>query len=161
MDKVQLSGHAEIGYTLFTMSRLTKIALTDEQRAALKKGYKFGGVHGFRQRCQMILLKEKQLTSKQIGEQLGCCLVTVNHWLKRYQAEGIEGLHIREGRGRRAILHKETDLPAVRRAVQANRQRLRLAQEALQTELGKQFSPSTLKRFLKKTVADSSEYEGA
>ena len=43
------------------MSRLTKIALTDEQRAALKKGYKFGGVHGFRQRCQMILLKEKQL----------------------------------------------------------------------------------------------------
>ncbi len=85
--------------------------------------------------------------------------MTVNHWLKRYQAEGIEGLHIREGRGRRAILHEETDLPAVRRAVQATRQRLRLAQEALQTELGKQFSPSTLKRFLKKTVADSSEYE--
>lgn len=142
------------------MSRLTKIDLTDQQCAALKKGYKFGKSHGFRQRCQMILLKAQRKTSKEIGGQLGCCLVTVNHWVKRYQAEGIQGLHIREGRGRRAILHKETDLLAVRLAVQANRQRLSLAQEALQHELGKQFSPSTLKRFLKKTVADTSEYGG-
>lgn len=124
------------------------------------KGFKFGKVHGFRQRCRMILLKAQNKTSKDIGEQLGYCLVTVNHWVKRYQAEGIEGLHIKEGRGRRSILKKETDLPAVRLAVQANRQRLSHAQEALQEELGKQFSRMTLKRFLKKTVADSAAYGG-
>lgn len=140
------------------MSRLIKIVLTDDQRNALEKGFKFGKVHGFRQRCQMILLKAQKKTSKDIGEQLGYCLVTVNHWVKRYQAEGIEGLHIKEGRGRHSILQAETDLPAVRLAVQANRQRLGLAQEALQEELGKQFCRNTLKRFLKKTVADTDEY---
>ena len=143
------------------MSRLTKIELTEAQRTALEKGYKHGTVHGFRQRCLMILLKAQKRTSKEIGQQLGCHLITVNHWVKRYQSEGIEGLHIKKGRGRRAILQQETDLQTVRLAVQANRQRLSLAQEALQAQLGKQFSPSTLKRFLKKTVADSSEYEGA
>ena len=143
------------------MSRLTKLVLTETERDALEKGFKYGKVHGFRQRCQMILLKEKKKPSREIAEQLGCCMVSVNHWVKRYQAEGMDGLHIKEGRGRRAILQKETDLPAVRAAVAANRQRLNLAQDALQTELGKQFSTMTLKRFLKKTVADSSAYEGA
>lgn len=146
--------------TIGIMSRLTKIILTDEQRAALEKGFKFGKVHGFRQRCQMLLLKAQKKTSKEIGEQLGYCLVTVNHWVTRYQNEGIDGLHIKAGRGRHSILQEETDLPAVRLAVQANRQRLSLAQDALQEELGKQFSRMTLKRFLKKTVADSSAYAG-
>jgi len=87
-------------------------------------------------------------------------MVSVNHWVKRYQSEGIEGLHIKEGRGRHAILDQQSDLPAVRLAVAANRQRLRVAQEALQAELGKEFSRTTLKRFLKKTVADTNEYDG-
>lgn len=141
------------------MSRLTKIVLTEAERTALEKGFKLGKVHGFRQRCQMLLLKEKQKPSREIAAQLGCCMVSVNHWVKRYQSEGIDGLHIKQGRGRRAILQSETDLAAVRAAVAANRQRLSMAQDALQTQLGKEFSTMTLKRFLKKTVADSSEYE--
>lgn len=142
------------------MSRLTKIELTDAERLALERGYKHGAVHGFRQRCQMILLKARKKTSKEIGEQLGCCLVSVNFWVRRYREEGIEGLHIRQGRGRPALL-RETDLPAVREAVAANRQRLSQAQAALAEQLGRRFSRNTLKRFLKKTVADSSEYDGA
>jgi len=141
------------------MSRLTKLELSQAQRAALEKGYKYGNVHGFRQRCLMILLKAQRKSSKEIGQQLGCCLVSVNHWVKRYQTEGLDGLHIRPGRGRRPLLDSEQDLSAVRQAVQANRQRLRLAQEALQEELGKQFSHSTLKRFLKKTVAATNAYD--
>ena len=143
------------------MSRLTKIVLTEAERAALEKGYKFGKVHGFRQRCQMILLKANQKPSREIAELLGCCMVSVNRWVKRYQNEGLDGLHIKEGRGRPAILQKETDLARVRAAVAANRQRLSLAQDALQAELGKEFSTMTLKRFLKKTVADTNEYDAA
>jgi len=141
------------------MSRRTKIELTAEQRAALEKGAKHGTTHGFRQRCQMIVLKAQNQTSKQIGAQLGCCLITVNSWVKRYREEGIEGLHVRAGRGRPAVLN-DADLPAVREAVAANRQRIGLAQASLEEQLGKSFSRSTLKRFLKKTVADSSEFVG-
>ena len=116
------------------MSRLTKIELTNEQRAALEQCFKLGKVHGFRQRCRMILLKAQRKTSREIGAQLGYCQVSVTHWVKRYQAEGIAGLHIKPGRGRRAILQNDTDLPAVQAAVAANRPRLRVAQEQLQEE---------------------------
>jgi hypothetical protein len=44
--------------------------------------------------------------------------------------------------------------------VQENRQRVSLAQAELQEELGKEFSTLTLKRFLKKTVAASSAFDG-
>jgi transposase len=134
------------------MSRLTKIDLTAQQRAALEAGYKHGQTHGFRQRCQMILLKAHKKPSREVAQQLGCCMISVNHWVKRYQREGIEGLHIRAGRGRKAILCSQQDLPAVRQAVAANRQRLSLVQAQLQKELGKEFSTMTLKRFLKASL---------
>ena len=139
------------------MSRLTRVDLSDSERAALEQGSKHGKTHGFRQRCQMILLKACRKPSREIAAQLGCCMVVVNHWVKRYQAEGLEGLHVRKGRGRKMILSSEQDLPVVRRVVQENRQRLRLAQERLQAELGKEFSTTTLKRFLKSITADTSD----
>jgi len=67
----------------------------------------------------------------------------------------MDGLHIRAGRGRKTILCSRQDLPAVRQAVAANRQRLSLAQAQLQDQLGKEFSTMTLKRFLKNIVADT------
>lgn len=139
------------------MSRLIRLDLTAEERTALEQGSKHGKSHGFRQRCQMILLKSQKKPSRQIAAELGCCMVVVNHWVKRYQASGIEGLQIKQGRGRKAILDAKQDLPAVRRAVQENRQRLSLAQEKLQVELGKEFSTMTLKRFLKSIVADTND----
>lgn len=91
--------------------------------------------------------------------QLGCCEPVVNTWLARYEAQGIDGLRHKKGAGRSPILRKETDLAAVRRAVQANRQRVRLAKAELEKELGKEFSLLTLQRFLKKTVAASNDCE--
>ena len=139
------------------MSRLIRLDLSAEGRAALEHGHKHGKSHSFRQRCQMILLKSQKKPSREIAAELGCCMVVVNDWVKRYQESGIDGLQIKKGRGRKAILDSERDLPAIRRAVQANRQRLSLAQEALQSELGKEFSMMTLKRFLKNIVADTSD----
>lgn len=143
------------------MSRLIHLVLTAAEQAALEHGHKHGTTYGFRQRCRMILLKAQKQPSRQIAAELDCCMVAVNHWVKRYQETGIEGLHIKKGRGRKAILDAEHDLPAVRRAVQENRQRLTLAQEALQAELGKEFSTMTLKRFLKSIVADTNESDAA
>jgi len=143
------------------MSRLIQLHLTTEERAVLERNQKHGETFGFRQRCQMILLKAQKKPSREIAEELGCCMVVVNHWVKRYQESGIEGLHIKKGRGRKALLNAEQDLPAVRRAVIANRQRLGQAQQALQEELGKEFSTMTLKRFLKSIVADTSDFADA
>ncbi len=87
--------------------------------------------------------------------------MSVNDWLKRYQQQGLAGLKVQKGRGRKAILQADTDLAAVRQAVQGSRQRLSLAKAELEQELGKQFGMLALKRFLKKTVAVTSEYDEA
>ena len=142
------------------MAKIKAIELTEDQRTALEKGWRHGPSHAFRQRCQLILLKAQWLTSQEVATQVGCCEVVVNSWLKRYQEHGIEGLQTRQGRGRRPILQEQTDLEAVRRAVQENRQRISMARAELEKELGKEFSTLTLKRFLKKMVDASSAFDG-
>ena len=139
------------------MAKIRSIALTDDENSALEKAWRQGKSHAFRQRCQMILLKAQARPSKEVAKQVGCCEVVVNTWLTRYQQHGLEGLKTKAGQGRQAILKKETDLVAVRLAVQQNRQRVSLAKAELEQELGKKFSTLTLKRFLKKTAAASSE----
>jgi len=143
------------------MAKIKAIELTEDERAALEKGRKHGPSHAFRQRCQIILLKSQWLTSLEVARQVGCCEVVVNTWLHRYQQHRLDGLKTRQGRGQRPILQTETDLEAVRRAVQKNRQRVSLAKAELEQELGKEFSQLTLRRFLKKTADASSAFDDA
>ena len=141
------------------MGKTKVIPLSDPQRQTLENGYRNGKSHAFRERCQMILLKSEKRTSAEIAGFLDCHKITVHEWVKRFEAEGIEGLKMRPGRGRRAILQVSTDLGAVRAAVIRSRQRISLARTELETELQKPFSTTTLKRFLKKTIAASNELE--
>src|SRR5918911_2983482 len=108
------------------MGKIKTVELTKAQRAALEKGHRAGSSHAFRTRCQMILLKSERRTAAEIAGLLGCCEVVVNNWLKRYESEGIEGLKTKPGRGRKPILDVESDLPSVKAAVAANRQRVSL-----------------------------------
>lgn len=139
------------------MSRLIILTLSDAERIALEKGSRYGTSHAFRTRCQMILLKADRLPSAQVAEQVGCCMIAVNGWVKRYQAHGIAGLKTQPGRGRRAILDDQADLAQVRAAVQNHRQKISLAKAELQASLGKEFSTTTLKRFLKNIAAATSD----
>ena len=139
------------------MSRLIIVTLTDPERAALEKGFRYGTSHAFRTRCRMILLKADHLPSSQIAPQVGCCMMSVNGWVKRYQQEGIAGLKTKSGRGRKAILDDQADREQVRAAVQNHRQKISLAKSELETSLGKEFSTQTLKRFLKNIVAATNE----
>jgi transposase len=140
------------------MGKTKVIELTKEQREELEKGYREGKTHVFRQRCQMILLKSEKRISQEVVNILGSCEMTVNNWLKRYEQCGIEGLQTRPGRGRKSILRAE-DLELVKAQVTASRQKISVAQAELETSLGKSFSRSTLKRYLKKTVAAINELE--
>lgn len=141
------------------MGKTKIVQLSDEQRQELEDGYRNGKSHAFRERCQMILLKSEKRPSSEIARFLGCHKITVHEWVKRFEAEGIEGLKMRPGRGRRAILQVSSDLIRVRAAVIRSRQRISLARAELEAELEKPFSTTTLKRFLKKTIAASNELE--
>ncbi len=141
------------------MGKTKIVQLSDEQRQELEEGRRTGTSHAFRERCQMILLKSEKRPSREIAHFLGCHKITVNEWVKRFEAEGMAGLTTRPGRGRRAILQVSTDLSRVRAAVTRSRQRISLAKAELEAELQKPFSTTTLKRFLKKTIAASNELE--
>ncbi len=143
------------------MGRIIKIELDDYQRKELEKGYRNGKTHAFRTRCQMVLLKSEGRKSAEIASFLGFCQQAVNLWLKRYKTEGINGLVIKEGRGRPAILSKTEDLEAVKKAVKKHRQRISIAKAELEETLGKEFSNRTLNRFLKILIADTSEFRDA
>jgi transposase len=140
------------------MGKTKVIQLSKEQREELEKGYRMGKTHSFRQRCQIILLKSEKRTSQEVVSILGSCEMTVNNWLKRYAQFGIEGLQTRPGRGRKSILRVE-DLEQVKTQVKASRQKISAARAELEESLGKNFSASTLKRYLKKTVAATNELE--
>ena len=140
------------------MGKTKVIELTAQQREELENGYRNGRTHSFRQRCQMILLKSEQRPSVEVVGILGSCEMTVNNWLKRYQSEGIEGLRTRPGRGRKAILQAQ-DLEVVKAAVKQSRQKISVARAELTGSLGKEFSHSSLKRYLKKTLAATNELE--
>lgn len=142
------------------MPKTIVIALTDQERAALEKAAKYGLTPSFRLRCQAVLLKTHKRPSADVAHQIGCCEVALNNWLKRYQQHGLQGLQVKTGRGRKPILQQDTDLAAVRRAVENSRQRLSLAKAELEEELGKEFSQLTLRRFLKKTVDATNALDG-
>jgi transposase len=141
------------------MPKVTIVALTAEEQTALEKAAKHGKTHSFRRRCQAILLKTHKRTSLDVAQELGCSEMAINNWIKRYQDQGLAGLQTKTGRGRKPILQAETDLAAVRRAVQSSRQRISLAKAELEQELGKEFSQLTLRRFLKKTVAATNAFD--
>lgn len=136
---------------------LRKIDLTPEQAGCLQDGYKNGKTATYRKRCHIILLKSSGRTSKDVGSIVGLSEISVNSWLNRYEAEGIEGLLTKTGRGAKRKLSESQDAKKVREVVKKERQRLKVAKEELERELGKTFSLRTLKRFLKNLTADGNE----
>lgn len=131
------------------MGRFLKITLDEIKRAELENGYRNGDSHTFRRHCQMVLLKADGRKTKEIAALFRCCEKLINDWLHRYKQDGIEGLRIKPGRGRPAVLSSTSDSEAVREAVKKHRQRVTLAKAELKATLGKEFSERTLVRFLK------------
>lgn len=145
------------------MGKTRIIDLTDEQRAALEKGYRKGKNHAFRLRCQMILLKSEKRSSVEISRILGCCEVVINNWLTRFEQEGIQGLQTRAGRGRKPKLSTQNPvhLQKVKAEIASHPQSVKTVVAKLEQDLDLQMHPDTLKRFLKRLVTDSADSGGA
>ena len=95
------------------MAKIKVIQLTDQQRLQLEEGFRQGKSHAYRMRCRAVLLKSAGLTSEQVGFQTEMSHISVNSWVKRFEAEGIKGLETRPGRGRKPIMDS-SDEEAVR-----------------------------------------------
>ena len=65
----------------------------------------------------MILLKSENRTSKEVADIIGTNQISVNGWVKRFEAEGISGLKTKAGRGRKRILDEHKDGAKVKAAV--------------------------------------------
>lgn len=97
-------------------------------------------------RCRAVLLKSSGLTSKRVGEQTEMSHISVNSWVKRFEAEGIKGLETRPGRVRKPIMDC-SDEEVVRAAIENDRQSVKKAKEAWQHASGKEASESTFRAF--------------
>ena len=110
-------------------------ALTPEQLAALEELYRSTRDARLRTRAQMILLAaERRLTAAEIAEIVRASEETVRRWLKRYLAEGVEGL--------RDVPHPG----APRKVTKGYRKLLVEAVRRRQRSLGLPFSLWTLRR---------------
>ena len=74
-------------------------------------------------RCRAVILKGKGQSSVEEGQQTEMNFVSVNTWVKRFLAEGIDGKKTHPGRGRKPIMDC-SDEQAVRLAIEHDRQRV-------------------------------------
>lgn len=135
------------------MGKPRTIELKPAEREALEQAFRTDTSHAFRQRCQIVLFKSEGRTSKEVAQLVKQHYVSVNAWLNRYQQAGLDGLRTKPGRGRKALLNKETDATLVRQVVQNERQRLNQAKGQIESQTGRSMSLKTLQRFLKNLTA--------
>ena len=107
-----------------------------------------------RKRCQLILLKADGRSSKDVGSILRMSHVSVNSWVKRYKEEGILGLFIKPGRGKKGLLNFEEDKEPILESIKRHRQKVSSAKAEWELVSGKKVSEKTFKRFLKSLVED-------
>ena len=135
-----------------------QLTVSSDTKQALEKGYKNSNRHCYRKRCQMVLLKLDGYKSSEIGNIVDSCEMSVNNWINRFEAFGMEGLSTKAGQGRKPVL-TEDHLIVVRAAVQEERQRLSQAQKIIEENIGKSMSSATLTRFLKVITGVTNESE--
>lgn len=90
------------------MKRIQIPPLNEEQLSELEELYQKTDKPRYRTRAQMVLLSsEKGLKAEEIAEIVRESDITVLRWLKRYLAEGIEGLKDAPRPGRSAVVTEE------------------------------------------------------
>ena len=124
------------------------ITLDAAERTTLQAGRHHHPKHQFRARCQCLLLSADGQGVAALMAVLGVSRTTVFAWFARWEMGGLAGLANAPGQGRPPVL-TAADTEQVKAAVEANRQQRKEVTATLRQELNKDFSPKTLKRFLK------------
>lgn len=133
--------------------------LTETQHSALDELYRTTKVPRLRTRAQMVFLSAEQgFTAPQIAQMVRESENTVQRWLKRYLAEGVEGLADEPRPGRRSDVTEtycQQLLAAVRRRPRSldlpfSLWTLQRLADYLAEATGLRFSDETIRRLLKK-----------
>lgn len=134
--------------------------LTEEQKSSLQKGYTHGKSPLFRRKCHCILLNHSGKTVKELSSFFSISEHSIRVWLKLWEKDGIDGLALKPGRGRKPKLepsnskHTET----VKRLIENEPKNLTRVTAQIEGELGIEISKKTLKRFLKNLNTDGSVF---
>jgi transposase len=136
--------------------------LTEEQKQELEEGHKKGKSHLFRNRCQAILLSYQGYSVQQLSDVFQVSDLSIYKWMNRFEAAGVAGLKNQPGKGRKPLLKLENQvhLQVVAEQIEKENQRVKLAKDQIEKQLGYSLSESTLKRFLKKVVTSGNDSVG-
>jgi transposase len=131
------------------MGKIKEIHLSAVQTRILENGYKHARAHFLRQRCLAVLLKA------QIAGKVDLCQQSINKWVYRFMAEGIEGLENRPGQRAKPIISREADEKTIRKGIEADRQSVKAAKAAWEASSGKTSPDETFRRFLAALAQDT------
>lgn len=139
------------------------VELNSEQKVALELAYKNGTTHDFRSRCHCILLSAQKWQVKQLATFFGVTNQSILQWFKRFESEGVEGLHIRAGRGRKRKLDidNEDHVEAVKVGLAKENRSIKQLRQDLESKLGTPIGDTTLRDFLKVLVTDTDASDSA
>lgn len=146
------------------MSRKKRyIELSLSEKVALENAHKGGVSHDYRQRCHCILLSAEGWTVKELSVFFRVSSLSIYKWFNRYETEGLEGLLIRPGRGRKRKLNIENQahVAAVKRGLAKENRSIKELKEELELELGTTIGATTLRDFLKSLVTDTDAFDTA
>lgn len=133
--------------------RITEVNLTKKQRVELEYIEHFDPRPFMQKRSQIILFKAQGMPSKEIAERLSCSEPKVNRWVRRYLAQGVDGLRNKPGQGAKPIMDS-SDEEAVRLAIEKDRLSVMKAKERWQQATGKEACRETFRDFLSALAQD-------
>lgn len=135
------------------------IQLTPDQKAELELAYKTGSTHDYRNRCHCILLSSQEWSVKQLKDFFKVSSLSVYTWFNRYESEGIKGLQIRPGRGRKRKLdiNNSDHVKAVKVGLANENRSIKQLKAELESKLSTSIGDTTLRDFLKVLVTDTDD----
>ena len=123
--------------------------LTKPQVQQLEELRDNGAKRRIRHRAHAILLSFNGMPVNELAKVFQCNRNTVSGWLKRWEAEGIDGLDDKQRPGAPTILNDQEKIRAIE-LLELTPQSANSALLALEKETGKTISIDTLKRLAKK-----------
>lgn len=130
--------------------------LTEDEKTALQAGYSHGSSPLFRRKCHCILQRNAGKTTKELADFFQVSTISVLTWLKLWETEGIAGLKLKTGRGRKPKLDTSNahHVKIIKNLIENEHQSLREVRNQVATQLGLEVSQKTLQRFLKRLTTE-------
>lgn len=133
------------------------VKLSEAELVTLQEGHKNGSQFQFRNRCFCLILSSQGKSVPELTQFFEVSRITIYSWLDAWDKHGIVGLMNKPGRGRKPILSVQNSeqVKQVKAAIRKNPQSVKAALAELESKIGSEMHPETLKRFLKNLVSVS------